>query len=75
MVSKQMVNNVYQLDEYRQKIDSQEKLIAEQSFKINDLKDVIDRLNEDIENLNRIIKQMKYIDPVDSMMFVDDEKD
>jgi uncharacterized coiled-coil DUF342 family protein len=70
-----MVDKVILLEEYRKRINDQEKLIAEQSFKINDLKDVIDRLNEDIENLNRVIKQMKYIDPVDSMLFTDDDKD
>jgi uncharacterized coiled-coil DUF342 family protein len=70
-----MVDKVILLEEYRKRINDQEKIIAEQSFKINDLKDVIDRLNEDIENLNRVIKQMKYIDPVDSMLFTDDDKD
>lgn len=68
-------NNVILIEEYKKKIDQQEKLIAEQSFKINDLKDIIDRMNEDIENLNRIIKSTKYLDPVDSMNFKDDEKD
>ena len=68
-------NNIILIEDYKKKIDHQEKLIAEQSFKINDLKDVIDRMNEDIENLNRVIKKMKYLDPVDSMDFKDDEKD
>lgn len=70
-----MVNNIILLEEYKKRIDHQEKLIAEQSFKINDLKDVIDRMNEDIENLTRTIKRMSYIDPVDSMDFKDDQKD
>ncbi len=70
-----MVNNIIILEEYKKKIDYQEKLIAEQSFKINDLKDVIDRMNEDIENLTRTIKKMTYVDPVDSMDFKDDQKD
>lgn len=70
-----MVNNIILLEEYKKRIDYQEKLIAEQSFKINDLKDVIDRMNEDIENLTRTIKRMTYLDPVDSMDFKDDQKD
>jgi uncharacterized coiled-coil protein SlyX len=68
-------NNVILIEEYKKKIDAQEKLIAEQSFKINDLKDVIDRMNEDIENLTRTIKRMSYLDPVDSMDFKNDEKE
>jgi hypothetical protein len=68
-------NNVILIEEYKKKLDHQEKLIAEQSFKINDLKDVIDRMNEDMENLSRIIKKTTYVDPVDSMSFKDDEKD
>lgn len=68
-------NNIILIEEYKKKIDHQEKLIAEQSFKINDLKDIIDRMNEDIENLTRTIKRMSYLDPVDSMSFKDDEKD
>ena len=68
-------NNVILIEEYKKKIDHQEKLIAEQSFQINDLKDVIDRMNEDIENLTRTIKKMTYLDPVDSMPFKDDERD
>lgn len=70
-----MVNNIILLEEYKKRIDYQEKLIAEQSFKINDLKDIIDRMNEDIENLTRTIKRMTYLDPVDSMDFKDDQKD
>ena len=68
-------NNVILIEEYKKKIDHKEKLIAEQSFKINDLKDVIDRMHEDMENLTRTIKKMTYLDPVDSMTFKDDEKD
>jgi len=68
-------NNVILIEEYKKKLDQQEKLIAEQSFKINDLKDVIDRMHEDMENLTRTIKKMAYLDPVDSMSFKDDEKD
>lgn len=68
-------NNIILIEDYKKKINHQEKLIAEQSFKIHDLKDVIDRMNEDIENLNRVIKKMKYLDPVDSMNFKDDERD
>jgi len=68
-------NNIILIEEYKKKIDQQEKLIAEQSFKINDLKDVIDRMNEDMENLTRTIKRMTYLDPVDSMSFKDDEKE
>jgi uncharacterized coiled-coil protein SlyX len=68
-------NNVILIEEYKKKLDQQEKLIAEQSFKINDLKDVIDRMHEDMENLTRTIKKMTYLDPVDSMSFKDDEQD
>jgi uncharacterized coiled-coil protein SlyX len=68
-------NNVILIEEYKKKLDQQEKLIAEQSFKINDLKDVIDRMHEDMENLTRTIKKMAYLDPVDSMTFKDDEKE
>ncbi len=68
-------NNIILIEEYKKKLDQQEKLIAEQSFKINDLKDVIDRMHEDMENLTRTIKKMAYLDPVDSMTFKDDEKD
>lgn len=68
-------NNIILIEEYKKKLDQQEKLIAEQSFKINDLKDVIDRMHEDMENLTRTIKKMTHLDPVDSMSFKDDEKD
>jgi uncharacterized coiled-coil protein SlyX len=68
-------NNIILIEEYKKKLDQQEKLIAEQSFKINDLKDVIDRMHEDMENLTRTIKKMAYLDPVDSMTFKDDEKE
>lgn len=68
-------NNIILIEEYKKKLDQQEKLIAEQSFKINDLKDVIDRMHEDMENLTRTIKKMTYLDPVDSMPFKDDERD
>jgi uncharacterized coiled-coil protein SlyX len=68
-------NNIILIEDYKKKIDYQEKLIAEQSFKINDLKDVIDRMNEDIQNLTAIIKKMNYNDPVDAMPFKDDERD
>ncbi|NBP55909.1 hypothetical protein EBU71_05125 [bacterium] len=72
-----MVNNIILLEEYKKRIDYQEKLIAEQSFKINDLKDIIDRMNEDIENLTRTIKRMNDTtqQAVDSMSFKDDQKD
>lgn len=62
-------NNIILIEEYKKKIDSQEKLIAEQSFKLNDFTKIINRLNEDIENLSRIIKKQAAIDPVDSMEF------
>lgn len=55
---------IISLEQYKKKIDQQEKLIAEQSFKINDLKDVIDRMEEDMENLKRIIKRQTP-DPID----------
>jgi len=55
---------IISLEQYKKRIDQQEKLIAEQSFKINDLKDVIDRMEEDMENLKRIIQRQKP-DPID----------
>ncbi|NBP54957.1 hypothetical protein EBU71_00160 [bacterium] len=69
-----MNDNVIKIEEYKKKIDLQEKQIARQSFVIHDLKDVIDRMNEDIENLKRIIhKQAEKTtsEAIDNMPFKD----
>jgi molecular chaperone GrpE (heat shock protein) len=69
-----MNDNVIKIEEYKKKIDLQEKQIARQSFVIHDLKDVIDRMNEDIENLKRIIhKQAEKTtsEAIDGMPFKD----
>lgn len=68
------MTNVINLEDYKKKVEEQEEIILKHVSTINDLKDVIDRMNEDIQNLTAIIRKQNA-DPVDAMNFPYDNKD